>query len=320
MANEQNEVDVINEQQTKKKDKKEKAPPLSTDVRGYHVKAQLVRPWLGTWPQESDLLAQYLTSEALDKARKQAVLREDVERIEQIRAAQLANDLSRLPGAKGGLLLANSPQEVIAALPANEQENAIVKGMTVFPRGDNGKGGPVAVGYQLKGMYKASFLSFSDIWNPIARTDRFLFVTSLEIPILRDGVPLLKVDGEHSRPLRIYDQQHDTSTSAITASEFINPINSTTIEFDVQVVAKGFSTKGTGGQFPDMEYITAMALGYVGLGAWRNANHGQFEILSFEEKVIDWKAALATRIAMLKTGTQLYKGFLHDVKADEAAA
>jgi hypothetical protein len=299
------------------KAKTEKAE-LSNDIRCFKVKARLLSPMLGTAPEDQNLYTTFLIEKALKNEYAAAKTKGDTARIDELKAAMIAQELQTLPGVKGGALTANSPDEVIAALPGDEADLA-VKGKTVFRRAKDGT--PMLVGYMLRGMFKEGFESHTDIPMPASKVDRFLWVGEFEIPISRDGQPLKDVDCEWSRPLRTKDQRTGVSRTCIATSEVVNPVGDTTIEFTVFILAKGFSQAYTGGKFKseDVERVTNLALTFGGLGQFRNGSHGCFEVVSFKEETVDWKAALKARLEMLKAGQQIYGGTPRSASADEDA-
>lgn len=283
---------------------------LTTDIRSYKVKARLLTPMLGTAPEDPNLYTTYLIEKALKTEYADAKGKGDTSRVDKTKAAMIAQELTTLPGQKGGGMLSNSPDEVKDALDDGGEGDSAIKGKTVYRRASNGKGGPMLVGYMVRGFYKEAFDTHTDIPMPASKVDKFIWVGEFEIPILRDGVALSDVDGSWSRPLRTKDQKTGVSRTCIATSEFVNPLGDTTIEFTVFVMAKGFSQTYTGGKFKsdDVERATSLALAFGGLGQFRNGGHGCFEMVSFEENNVDWKAALKARTEMLKAGQQLYAG------------
>ena len=103
-----------------------------------------------------------------------------------------ANELTMLPGQQGNSALADAPQEVQDAL--GEAGDGLVKGTTIFRRSKSG--GPVLLGYQLRGLLKEAYEAHTDIPQPASKVDKFMYVSQFEIPIVRDGSPLAAVDGE----------------------------------------------------------------------------------------------------------------------------
>lgn len=298
---------------------------LSTDIRSFRVKAKLLTPMLGTAPEDANLYTAYLIEKALKTEYADAKGKGDTTRVDKLKAAMISQELTTLPGAKGQGMLANSPDDVKDALDKGDDGEDTVKGRTVFRRTSNGKGGPMLVGYMVRGFYKEAFDTHTDIPMPASKVDKFLWIGEFEIPIIRDGVALTNIDAEWSRPLRTKDQRTGVSRTCIATSEVVNPIGETTIEFTVYVMAKGFSQTYTGGKFKneDVERVTQLALTFGGLGQFRNGGHGCFEVTSFVEENVDWKTALKTRQEMLKAGQQIYAGkspIPSEELADEANA
>lgn len=282
---------------------------LGTGIKSYRVRAKLLTPMLGTAPEDPELYSTYLIEKALRAEYQTAKTDGDKARIDVVKAGMLAHELSTLPGAKGSELTANSPDAVKAALDQEDSETS-VKGRTVFRRSQNGatKGAPMLVGYMLRGFIKEGLETHTDIPMPASKVDKFLWIGEFEIPIIRDGAALPNVDGQWSRPLRTKDQRTGVSRTAIATSEFINPIGDTIIEFTIFVMPKGFATSYTGGKMTtdDIQRTIALGLAFGGVGQFRNGSHGCFEMLSFVENDVDWKAALQARLDMLKQGQQLY--------------
>ena len=297
---------------------------LGTTITSYRVRARLLTPMLGTAPQDASLYTTYLIEKALKTEYQAAKGKEDVERIDKVKAAMIAQELTTLPGQKGANLITNSPDEVKEVLTSTlgeEESENVVKGKTVYRRTQNGTGGPMLVGYMLRGFIKEGLETHTDIPQPASKVDKFLWIGEFEIPIIRDGSPLTDVDGEWSRPLRTKDQRTGVSRTCIATSEFVNPIGDTEIEFTIFIMPKGFSTAYTGGKMSkdDIERTIALGLAFGGVGQYRNGGHGCFEVVSFTEEEVDWKTALAARVQMLKQGQQLY-GSVPEEAAEAAAA
>jgi hypothetical protein len=295
---------------TATKEPKAAKAELSTEIKSFRVKARLLTPMLGTAPEDPNLYTAYLIEKALKQEYQAAKTSGDTTRVDALKSAMVAQELTTLPGAKGQGMLVDSPDEVKDALDKGGDGDDTIKGKTVFRRTQNGKGGPMLVGYMIRGFYKEAFDSHTDIPMPASKVDKFLWIGEFEVPIYRDGKPLDAIDAEWSRPLRTKDQRTGVNRTCLATSEVVNPVGDTTIEFTVFVMAKAFSQTYTGGRFKndDVERVTQLALTFGGLGQFRNGGHGAFEVLEFEEKTVDWKDALKARQEMLKAGQQIYAG------------
>lgn len=172
---------------------------------------------------------------------------------------------------------AMSREEEIEAIGLSEVTE---KGMTVFPRSNNGT--PIFYDYQIKGNFKSAAQalnrckgeSFSKATCALKAhrkvIDTNIFVEPREIPINVKGEI-----GVCQRPLRAATAQGERI--ALASSETV-PAGST-IEFTIVCLSDSHVPAV-------MEWLDYGK--YVGLGAWRCANHGSFyyEILDEDGNVI----------------------------------
>ena len=156
---------------------------------------------------------------------------------------------------------APSKAEEVAALGVEE---VVLKGMTVFPKDEEGN--PFLWDYQVKGFFKsaASAGSYmggsSKLSNYKKKIDLLVFVNERKIPlVIPDGMEM----GTCQRPLRAQTMQGERV--ALANSETC-PIG-TTAEFTIRVLDD--SLMGYVHQWLDYGQ-------YNGFGAWRNSSKGRF--------------------------------------------
>ena len=156
---------------------------------------------------------------------------------------------------------AQSMEEEVAALGVEE---VFEKGMTVFPRNEDGK--PIAWDYQWKGFFKDAFgmlrkvdkTACSKIKAYKKEVDGLIFVSPRKIPIEFEGEI-----GICQRPLR--GQTAQGERVALASSECI-PAGAT-MTFEIQMLVES------------MEKAILEALDYGklrGFGQWRNSGKGRF--------------------------------------------
>ena len=157
---------------------------------------------------------------------------------------------------------AMSREEEVEAIGVGE---AIEKGMTVFPRDNNGN--PILFDYQIKGFFKDSCAALRKVSGTKCskvkaykkEIDGLLFVSPRMIPFNRSG-PV----GECQRPLRASTPMGERV--ALAHSETVPA--GTTIEFEIHAFTD------------DMAALARECLDYGvfrGIGQWRNAGKGRFE-------------------------------------------
>lgn len=156
---------------------------------------------------------------------------------------------------------APSKKEEIEALGVEE---VILKGMTIFPKDENGN--PFLWDYQVKGFFKsaASAGSYiggsSKLTNYKKKIDLLVFVNERKIPlVIPEGMEM----GNCQRPLRAQTMQGERV--ALANSETCPA--GTTAEFTVRVLDDGL-----------LEFVEQwLDYGqYNGFGAWRNSSKGSF--------------------------------------------
>ena len=164
---------------------------------------------------------------------------------------------------------APSMEEEVAAIGADE---VFEKGMTVFPRDDEGK--PIAWDYQWKGFFKDACGSLRKVPKSECgkikaykkEIDGLIFVSPRKIPIEFDGEI-----GICQRPLRAQTAQGERV--ALASSESIPAGASMT--FEIQML------------LPEHEKAVKEMLGYGklrGFGQWRNSGKGRFTWELLEER------------------------------------
>lgn len=157
---------------------------------------------------------------------------------------------------------APSRAEEVEAIGVGE---AIEKGMTVFPRDENGN--PFLFDYQVKGFFKDSCAALRKVSGTKCskvkafkkEIDGLLFVTPRKIIFQRSG-PV----GECQRPLRASTPMGERV--ALAHSETVPA--GTVIEFEIHAFTD------------DMAELARECLDYGtfrGIGQWRNAGKGRFE-------------------------------------------
>ena len=152
-------------------------------------------------------------------------------------------------------------EEEIAAVGVEE---VVEKGMTIFPRTEDGK--PFIYDYQVKGFFKDACGMLSRVKTSESSKlkaykkiiDGLVFVSPRAIPIDLDGDV-----GICQRPIRVQTAQGERVALAI--SEEIH--TGATIEFDVKLL-DGAHEKAL------REWLDYGAL--RGLGQWRNSGRGRF--------------------------------------------
>jgi hypothetical protein len=330
-----------------KKAKTPKADVLRT-VRKFHVIAQLLSPILGTVPDDPSIAMTHLNSQDWKARMRLAKINKDFAEIARLNKAAderviRENSTFAKERAKTATVAVSSAENEEEAEEANREIADEIKppedddspvpsearagsgadnpetrtGKTVFRRThsviENVEDVPMLVGYMIRGFYKEAFETYTGVYQPVSMVDKFLWVGEFEIPFFRDGKPLADVDvKEWSRPLRTTDRKTRISTSCISKSEVINPIGSTTIEYNVFLMPKGAAESylKLNLQGDEFERITSMALMFGGLGQFRNGGHGCFEVIHFKEEEIGWKEAWDIRKKMLVDGQQTYKGLI----------
>jgi hypothetical protein len=267
------------------KEKKEKEL-LSADAWKFAITIRNVIETLGTAPADPTIYEDFIVSKALQGSFYKAVSAEEKALIKK---AILDHELSLLPGIANAEALDGSPQSVRDVLTVGDEPTQ--KGRTIFRQN---KSGLVMLDYQLKGFYKAAGKAVGSVYQPESRIDKFLFVSPREILWMRDGAPIPRPEGECQRPLRTEDARTGVARTCIAVSDTILP--GATLTYEVVVLPKGFSGKSTGGQMSRelIRQFTEYGI-FSGLGAWRNASHGAFEIVSFEELPISWSDAIDLR-------------------------
>ena len=164
---------------------------------------------------------------------------------------------------------APSREEEVAAIGAEE---VFEKGMTVFPRGDDGR--PIAWDYQWKGFFKDACgalrkvpgTACSKIKAYKREIDGLIFPEPRQIPIVFDGEM-----GICQRPLR--GQTAQGERIALASSESI-PAGAT-MTFDIRML------------LPEHEKAILEMLNYGqlrGFGQWRNSGKGRFLYEVLEER------------------------------------
>lgn len=164
---------------------------------------------------------------------------------------------------------APSREEEVAAIGAEE---VFEKGMTVFPRGDDGR--PIAWDYQWKGFFKDACgalrkvpgTACSKIKAYKREIDGLIFPEPRQIPIVFDGEM-----GICQRPLR--GQTAQGERIALASSESI-PAGAT-MTFDIRML------------LPEHEKAIREMLNYGqlrGFGQWRNSGKGRFLYEVLEER------------------------------------
>ena len=157
---------------------------------------------------------------------------------------------------------AKSREEEVAAIGAEE---VFEKGMTVFPRDEDGK--PIAWNYQWEGFFKDACGAMRDVPGSKCsaikaykkKIDQHVFVFPRQIPIQFDGEI-----GICQRPLRA--QTAKGERVALTSSESI-PAGAV-MEFEIKLLV------------PSMEKAVLEMLDYGelrGFGQWRNSGKGRFK-------------------------------------------
>ncbi len=145
-----------------------------------------------------------------------------------------------------------------------EKEEQSVKGLTVFPRGDNGE--PIFLDYQIRGMFKdacgflrrVSSTRSAKLKAYKKEVDGLILIEERKIPIVFDGTI-----GLCERPLRAQTMQGERVALAISESI---PAGAT-IEFTVKCYVDS-----------DMALVCEW-LDYGtdhGMGQWRNSGKGRF--------------------------------------------
>jgi len=164
---------------------------------------------------------------------------------------------------------APSREEEVAAIGAEE---VFEKGMTVFPRGDDGQ--PIAWDYQWKGFFKDACGALRKVPKSACgaikaykkEIDGLIFPEPRQIPILFNGKM-----GVCQRPLR--GQTAHGERIALASSESI-PAGAT-MTFDIRMLQ------------PDHEKAVREMLDYGrlrGFGQWRNSGKGRFTYEVLEER------------------------------------
>ena len=164
---------------------------------------------------------------------------------------------------------AMSREEEVAAIGAEE---VFEKGMTVFPRGDDGK--PIAWDYQWKGFFKDACAALRKVPKSECgkikaykkEIDGLIFPEPRQIPIMFNGEM-----GICQRPLR--GQTAQGERIALASSECI-PAGAT-MTFDIRML------------LPDHEKAVREMLDYGklrGFGQWRNSGKGRFNYEVLEER------------------------------------
>ncbi|MBQ9252264.1 MAG: hypothetical protein IJ188_06490 [Clostridia bacterium] len=164
---------------------------------------------------------------------------------------------------------AQSREEEVAALGAEE---VFEKGMTVFPRDENGR--PIAWDYQWKGFLKDAFGSLKKVPKSECgkikaykkEIDGLIFVEPRQIPIQFPGEV-----GICQRPLRAQTAQGERV--ALASSESI-PAGAT-MEFTYRLLLPSH----------EKAVLEAMDYGQLrGFGQWRNSGKGRFKYEVLEIK------------------------------------
>lgn len=156
---------------------------------------------------------------------------------------------------------APSKAEEVAALGVEE---VVLKGMTIFPKDDNGN--PFLWDYQVKGFFKSAASAGSYIGgdhklsNYKKKIDLLVFINERKIPL---NIPAGMTMGNCQRPLRAQTMQGERV--ALANSETCPA--GTTAEFTVRVLDDGLV--GFVEQWLDYGQ-------YNGFGAWRNSSKGSF--------------------------------------------
>ena len=164
---------------------------------------------------------------------------------------------------------APSREEEVAAIGAEE---VFEKGMTVFPRGEDGK--PIAWDYQWKGFFKDACAALRKVPGTQCgkikaykkEIDGLIFPRPRQIPIEFDGEM-----GICQRPLR--GQTAQGERIALASSESI-PAGAT-MTFDILML------------YPEHEKAVREMLNYGqlrGFGQWRNSGKGRFTYEVLEER------------------------------------
>lgn len=164
---------------------------------------------------------------------------------------------------------APSREEEVAAIGAEE---VFEKGMTVFPRDENGK--PFVWDYQWKGFFKDACGALRKVPDhPCGKIkaykkeiDGLVFVSPRKIPVVFDGEV-----GICQRPLRANTAQGERV--ALASSESI-PAGAT-MTFEIEMLA------------PEHEKAIRAMLEYGrlrGFGQWRNSGKGRFTVEILEER------------------------------------
>lgn len=156
---------------------------------------------------------------------------------------------------------APSKKEEVEALSVEE---VVLKGMTIFPKDDEGN--PFLWDYQVKGFFKSAAAAGSYIGgnsklsNYKKKIDLLVFVNERKIPLcIPDGMTM----GNCQRPLRAQTMQGERV--ALANSETCPA--GTTATFTVRVLDDGLL--GFVEQWLDYGQ-------YNGFGAWRNSSKGSF--------------------------------------------
>ena len=156
---------------------------------------------------------------------------------------------------------APSKTEEVAALGVEE---VVLKGMTIFPKDDNGN--PFLWDYQVKGFFKSAASAGSymggdyKLANYKKKIDLLVFVNERRIPLhIPDGMEM----GKCQRPLRAQTMQGERV--ALANSETCPA--GTTAEFTVRVLDDGLL------KFVEQWLDYGQ---YNGFGAWRNSSKGSF--------------------------------------------
>jgi hypothetical protein len=263
-----------------------------SEVLKFTAIIKTVTDMLGTAPSDPDIYSDFIVSKALTGSLYKATTKEEKA---TIRKALLDHELTLLPGQSNADALEGQPQSVQDVLA--DTGDGEMKGKTIFRKN---AGGLVMLDYQIKGFFKAAAKATSDMFQPESRVDKWLFIGPREIPIIRGGAQIPQAEGESVRPLRIEDQRTGVSRTAIAVSEIVKP--GATLTFDVIILPKGFSPKSNGGKFKKEDIKMWLEYGiFSGLGAWRNASHGAFELVKFEETPVTWAEAIEIRRKQLTT-------------------
>ena len=197
------------------------------------------------------------------------VLNVKVTMIEEILGTASAN-----PEIHEEFIASNAPdapsrEEEVAAIGADE---VFKKGMTVFPRSDDGK--PIAWDYQWKGFFKDACAALRKVPGTACgkikaykkEIDGLIFPQPRQIPIVFDGEM-----GICQRPLR--GQTAQGERIALASSESI-PAGAT-MTFDILMLS------------PEHEKAVIEMLTYGqlrGFGQWRNSGKGRFTWELLEER------------------------------------